>query len=139
VHVFYIQSIRYRLSDLATQTLSTRDGHTVVLGASVGYSINDLQKLYTTLHHAEGTVRQHVMGTLADVVQAWDRVECTPGQLATEAARQLRISLAPYGLGDVQVRITDFAYVQTFRLIQDQRWGSSYDNLDTILQGHRSP
>lgn len=37
-----------------------------------------------------------------------------------------------YGLGEVELRVTDFAAVRTYRLISDQRWGGYADALETI-------
>src|SRR3954469_20788485 len=58
---FYVQSIRLRVIDLTIQTVTTSDLHTVTLSGSIGYQIDDIRKLYTTLYHPELTLSTIVM------------------------------------------------------------------------------
>lgn len=125
----YRQSVRQRTADLRTQTLTTSDGHTVTLAGTIRYAIGDIERLYETLHHAEATIIDLAAGAIAEEVASRTRFGLAPERLA-QAVNE-RLDLERFGLADGRVYITDFAFVRTFRLIQDQRWGGDYDKLNT--------
>lgn len=127
-----VESVRRRTSMVPVQTLSTADGATVTVAAVVGYAIGDLGKLYGGLHHAEDTIVQMTQGAIAAEVFRQQRTEIAPGRLAEILDCHLVEAFAAYGLKDVTVRITDFAFVRAIRLISDQRWfhGSALDTQD---------
>lgn len=120
--VVHVESVRHRTSLVPTQTLSSADGQTVVIAAVVGYAISDVERLYRGLHHAEDTIIQTVQGAIAAEVFGLRRTEIEPGLLGKSVSDQLAAAFDVYGLGDVTVRVTDFAFMRTIRLIQDQRW-----------------
>lgn len=120
--VVLVESVRRRSAMLPTQTLSTAEGVTVTVGAVISYAIGDLQQLYRSLHHAEDTIVQIAQGEIAIEVFSRRRGEADPAQLCEAVSRRLAEAFAPYGLVDVALRITDFAFPRAIRLIQDQRW-----------------
>lgn len=131
----YRQSVRERTADLRTQTLTTQDGATVTLAGNVRYSIGDIRKLYDTLHHAEATILDLAAGEIARFVTGSTRDTCTPDAIAESVNG--RLALERYGLCKTRMYVTDFAFVRTYRLIQDQRWGNDYDRLNT--NRHETP
>jgi regulator of protease activity HflC (stomatin/prohibitin superfamily) len=118
--VVYRQSNRLRLVDISTQTVTTRDGKSLTIGAALAFSVADIQKLYQTLHHAEGTLLNLAAAAIADQVSRRSLVECEPMELAAAVTGLLH--LESYGLQDGAVRITDFAAIRAHRLIVDKRW-----------------
>jgi regulator of protease activity HflC (stomatin/prohibitin superfamily) len=120
--VIQVESVRRRTSMVPTQTLSTADGHTVTVAAVIGYAIGDVERLYRSLHHAEDTIVQTAQGEIASDVAGRARSDVEPEQLGRAISRRMADVFADYGLVDVEVRITDFAYVRAIRLIQDTRW-----------------
>jgi regulator of protease activity HflC (stomatin/prohibitin superfamily) len=119
------QSVRMRIATVPTQTVTTWDNRTLTLGATIGFQIVDVLRLYQTLHHPEGTIVNMVLEAIAGEVARTPASELQPASLAHRAASEL--DLERFGLGAVTVRITDFAFVRTYRLIQDQRWGNYGD------------
>lgn len=124
----FVQSTRRRMLHLATQTVATKDGKTVTLGGAVAYEITDVRKLYETLHDAAGTIENLCLCAIAEIVVKHDAMECRPIYIGEEATKLVNFSA--YGLGSASVCVTDFAFVKTFRLINDQRW-SRGGSLDT--------
>lgn len=120
--VIQVESVRRRSSMVPTQTLSTANGVTVTVSAVVQYSIRDLELLYRGLHHAEDTIAQMAQGVIAEEVFRQQRQDIDPGHLRELLTGKIAEALAPYGLGDVELHITDFAFVRAIRLVQDQRW-----------------
>lgn len=123
----FTQSVRQRMMHLNTQTVATKDGKTVTLGAAVAYSISDVRKLYETLHDAVGTVSNLCQCAIAEVVLAHDAVDCNPGMIGARATE--KVGFAQFGLTGAS-----FAFVRTFRLIQDQRYSYGCGSLDTTGQ-----
>lgn len=125
----FTQSVRTRMLHLPTQTVATKDGKTVTLGAAVAFTITDVHRLYNTLHDAASTIQNLCQCAIADAVLSLNSRECFPktiGALATKA-----VSFHKYGLGEPAIGVTDFAFVKTFRLISDQRWSVGGTPLDT--------
>lgn len=119
------QTVRRRNSLIATQTLTTADGETIVIGASLGFEIADIERLYRTLHDADDTLCQLAAAALADVVLTTPRADLTPGVLGELVTKNLAGGFDGYGIAGVELRVTDFAYIHAIRLVQDQRWGMS--------------
>lgn len=126
----YAQSVRRRVATLQMQTITCADGRTLTVGASLGYSIQDIRLLYDTLHHAQDTVMNIASQAIAKVVT--ETAGIAPDRLGADASKLLHFE--QYGLGDVELRITDFAAVRTYRLISDQRWGNFADALETVMK-----
>lgn len=132
----YLQSVRVRISSLPPQTLTTRDNRALTIAVTMRYSISDLLTLYNTLHHAEGTLANIVLGAVGEFVVNNDLADCRPAALS--AWVEGRIKLERYGLKDVAVTVMTFAAVRTYRLIMGD--GTSWlagDNLDTSRE-HRA-
>lgn len=122
----YLQTTRMRMVDVPMQTMSTKDGSTVTVKSCLGYAIADIEKLYQTLFHPEMTLCSMVQGRVGEYIRENIVADITPGKI--ERAVNDIVKSDDYGLKDVNVRITTFAIVKTFRLMQD---GSNlYDNLN---------
>lgn len=129
IDTVYKQSVRLRTTALPIQTLTTKDGHTLTTSGVLGYSVIDLLKLYETLHHPEDTLQNKATGAIAQYVQEHTRAECTPALVASGATGCL--DLTAYGLRFEELLLADFAYVRTYRLISDHKWGKYGDGLST--------
>ena len=116
------QTARLRNAIIPTQTLSTTCGATLVVGATIGYAIGDVEKLYRSLHHAEDTITQLAASAIAGVVFSMQRSEARPEIVGERVTASLRTAFEPFGLGEVHVRLTDFAFVRAFRLVNDYRF-----------------
>jgi len=117
----YVQETRLRMIALCMQTLTTKDGKTVTINSSLGYSIQDIEQLYQTLYHPEGTISNMAMSESSDFVFVNNLTDITPKQI--EDAVLAKLNAGQYGLQFEYFKITNFAAVRTFRLIQDgQSW-----------------
>jgi hypothetical protein len=117
IDTVYIQTTRMRMIDLSVQTMSTRDGQTITIKSAVGYTIENVETLFNTMSHPEMTLGSMVMSYIAEYVSNNDCSAITPTKLETEVDKKM--FEMKYGLKDINVRITTFAKVRTFRLIQD--------------------
>lgn len=116
----YVQENRLRVAAMPVQTLTSKDMKTVTINGAVGYVITDIQKLYTTLFQPETTIANMTMSEVAEFVFKNNIERITP--VAIENAVISKLNSGDYGLKFEYFRITNFAVVRTFRLIQDQSW-----------------
>ena len=116
----FVQETRLRVVALPIQTLTTKDLKTITLNGAVGYSITNIETLYNKLFHPEITIMNIVMSGIADVIYSKRLEEITPTELQQKVYE--RLESADYGLSFEYFKITNFAVVRTYRLIQDQSW-----------------
>lgn len=121
----YVQECRLRIVNLGMQTLTTKDGKTVTINSVLGYSIEDIEKLYQTLFHPETTVASMAMAEISDYVYANDLSDISSNSI--EKACVAKLSGSEFGLKFEHLKLTNFAAVRTFRLIQDQQSWISND------------
>jgi regulator of protease activity HflC (stomatin/prohibitin superfamily) len=122
--IIYLQSIRLRISPINKQTLSTRSGQIITLAANLGYQIDDIERLYSSIHHAEDTISSLTRSAIAAYVSIHDLTDCHPEKL--QAALNGSLDFSMYGIGGARLYITEFAVVRTYRLIGDYNeyaWG----------------
>lgn len=114
----YKQNVRRRVSGIPLQTLTTSDGIALTIHGSIGYKIADVLKLQMTLHDAEESVRQEVLGRVTTYVVNTPSVDCTPAKIIANVTSKL--DFGKYGLAEVEFFLNGYvSNVPTYRLIQD--------------------
>lgn len=116
----YIQSVQLRVIQLPMQTLTSKDLKTITINGVIGYSICDVEKLYKTLYHPEFTLSNLAMSELAEFIYHNCLADIKPK--AIEMAVSKKLHAGDYGIKIKYFRLTSFAVVRTYRLIQDQSW-----------------
>lgn len=124
----YRQSIRINFVNFATQTLTTSTKETITISAIVGYSIKDIFKVYNSVSKIEGAVTGKVMGAIADFVSRMTLVNCKPSDI--EDSVKSSIGEMDWGINIEELKITSYAVVKTYRLIQEGSWMSKDHKLD---------
>jgi regulator of protease activity HflC (stomatin/prohibitin superfamily) len=126
----FIQTNRLRVAQGPPQTVTTSDGKALTLVACLGYSIVDIRRVYMELFNAETTLCNILQGVIADEVCRRTLAECHPSELEKAINNAMAQTEEKYGLKFAYTKITGFALVKTFRLIQDSsHWVP--DNLNT--------
>lgn len=117
----YVQETRLRMIQLCLQTLTSKDLKTLTINSSLGYSITNIELLYNTLYHPEGTISNMAMSEISDFIFKNNLSDIDPSSI--EQAVLAKLNAENYGLKFEYFRITNFAAVRTYRLIQDsQSW-----------------
>jgi len=117
----YVQEVRLRVVALAIQTLTTKDGQTLTINSAIGFKITDIEKLYQTLYDPSATMSNFCMSNCAEHVFQTDLKNIKPDKI--EKVILEKLNEKDYGLQFEYYKITNFAAVKTFRLIQDgQSW-----------------
>lgn len=117
----YVQECRLRVVSLCIQTLTTKDLKTVTINSSFGYSIEDIEKLYLTLFHPEGTISNIAMSEVANFIFNNNLSDITPENIEKYVLTKLNIN--DYGIKFEYFKTMSFAVIRAYRLIQDgQSW-----------------
>lgn len=124
----YKQENRLRVLEMSIQTLTSKDLKTVSVCSSLGYSITDIELLYNTLYHPEATISNMAMSEVSDFVFNSVLDDVTPRSI--EEAVMSKLNAANYGLKFEYFKLTNFAVVKTYRLIQDQSWTNNGLSMD---------
>lgn len=124
----YIQSSRLRVVSMPIQTLTSKNLSTITLNSALGYSIVNMEVLYKKLYHPEVTLSNMAMSEIADFVYKHNIEDLTPE--AIEKAVIDKLNAVSYGISVEYFRLTNFAVVKTFRLIQDGSWVDQSMTLD---------
>ncbi len=118
IDVVYMQPIRVRAQHIGSQTITTKDKKTVSLASALQYKIDDLLRLYSTLHNAHDTIEQIIHGHIATFVRETELEEINAAALESYIADSL--DLKQYGLELVRFKLTNFAAVRTYRFISGE-------------------
>jgi len=116
----YVQDTRLRVLQLPPQTVSTKDGRCLTIVACIGYAIEDIHKVFETLFQPESTLCNMVQGDIAEYICRHTLAENTPLLIELEIFERLKKH--EYGISFEYMKITGYAEVRTYRLIQDQHW-----------------
>jgi hypothetical protein len=127
--VVYKQSVRLRWTTMTSQTVTTRDSHTLTMSGQLGYEIANIETLYDSLHQAENAIRSLASGAVARYVHSHDLTECKPDIIELGAGALL--DLEKYGLVYRSLQLTTFCRVKTYRLIMDHHENIWDDLLNT--------
>ena len=111
--------------NIPTQTLTTLDGKCLVVGATASFRIGDVEKLYQTICQPENTILEFAQEGIAKAVTSIASSSLNPAIISNTVSNNTDVTR--YGIEDLRVFITDFAYSKSFRLVQDQRYGSYGD------------
>ena len=131
MHQIYKQSTRLLIVDAANQTLTTKDNKVVVIGLVVGFAIENILELYNSIQRPKDTVLGLAMGAIAAYVANVTTAECTPAGL--EKHIEAALADVSWGLRFQYVRVTDFAFVKTYRLIGNEHSGGRFWSGDITI------
>ena len=126
--IVHVQNTRLRFYTVPTQTICTKDRKTVTIGSIVGFSIQDIEILYKNIHSPEEVVCSKTQGIFAELI-GQTTSETFSVIIIEETALDYLQSMT-WGLKIESVKITDVAFVRTYRIINDSRWGS--ERMDMI-------
>lgn len=124
----YVQECRLRVCMMSMQTLTSKDKATITMNGSIGYSIDNIEKLYNTLYHPEITISNMVMSEAAQYIYNHNAAEITPDLISEAVMKQ--IDMLDYGIRFEYYKVTNFAAIRAYRFIQDQSWTDNSLRLD---------
>jgi regulator of protease activity HflC (stomatin/prohibitin superfamily) len=108
--------------NMATQTITTDDGHAIAVGGLFIFQIVDVLQILAYTWHPDDTIRGVASGAVHDVCSSttWRGLQDkkVSGALTRELLAELRARLLPFGVEPIMATLTDFAPTQVFKVIQ---------------------
>ena len=129
IHQVYMQSTRLLIVDTPNQTVTTADGRVVTLSAVVGYRIVDIKQVFNSIQSPKDSVNSLAMGAISTYITSRGSAECSIPEIEANLVTQL--DTKDWGLTFDLIKITDFAFVKTYRFITNEGsnnfWSGSVD------------
>lgn len=116
----FVQETRLRICDMPMFTATTKDDKSITIGLTIGYSLEDISKMYNTLFHPETTIRNIATSEMCSIIYNSNMLDIKPIELESKILEYLKT--LDYGMKFQSVKINNFAIVRTYRLIQDRNW-----------------
>lgn len=118
-----VLNTRLRIACGGTQTLTTKDGHALTVSVTIGFSITDPAKAMLRMHHPEGVSSSLATSVVAELVAGTDRADLRPAHIEVHVLERLR---SEAGYEFEFVRVTDFAYARTYRLLNENSYRTQF-------------
>lgn len=129
VHKVFVQNTRLLIVDTPNQTITTADGRVVTISAVVGYKIVDICKMFSSIQNPREVVNSLALGAIAEYITSRGSAECTIPGIEEDLIKRLHAK--DWGLEFGLVKITDYAFVKTYRFITNESantfWSGSVD------------
>jgi regulator of protease activity HflC (stomatin/prohibitin superfamily) len=113
---------RLRIADTGSQTLTTPDGHTLTVGISVGFRIQDPLAAMLKMQHPENACSAIAASVVAALVSITPRGSLLVGTIEEHVRAEL-VKETTYEFDFIRVR--DFAYARAFRLLNENCYRSA--------------
>lgn len=101
------------------QSLTTKDGVSVVVEAIVKYRIDDTRKLYENVHDSIDALSDTTQGAIFEEIRDRDWAECPTKETQLSVTRYVRKKNLTYGIYVLEVTFSTMDKLRTYRLITD--------------------
>jgi regulator of protease activity HflC (stomatin/prohibitin superfamily) len=106
--------------DLPPQTVTTKDGHCLVVSGTIRYHIVDIEKALFAVQDVDKALSTLALGVILEAVQAKALVDCGDVEaLKRELRKGVAEAASGWGLKIEQVYLTDLGRVRSLRLFGD--------------------
>lgn len=103
--------------NLSEQTITTKDGQSVVIRTVIKYEISDVETLLLEVSNAVDALSDIVQGIIRDKIVERDWKDCNNDELSVAISRQSKIEARKWGITILQITITDLALMRSIRLL----------------------
>lgn len=109
--------VKVTTMDLSEQTLTTKDGHAVVVRGVLKYEVHDVATLLLETDSPAAAVADISMGIIRDAFVEKNWAECNDPKFPKEMAIRIRREAKQWGINVIQLTLTDLAIMKSFRLL----------------------
>lgn len=131
----YVVATRQRMVQGRSQTATTKDGEVVTVCCALQYGIRNAVQLFETVANPEATMLARIRAAVSEKIAEMDRVDLSREQV--QGAAESSFNGEDWGLEGISVRVTDLAFVRTFRLMQAHEH-EEMGSLDRTLRDYDS-
>jgi len=112
-----VDNVVFKTSNLRTQTLTLKDGKSVVISPVISYRIRDIKRFLLEVEGAEDALADSTCGTVGEMVRHCDMRELMQDEWHEKLYQEVRKQGFRFGIEVLAVRLSDFGDMRTFRLI----------------------
>ena len=105
---------------LDPQSLTTKDGLSIVLSGIVTWQIDDIEKVLLQVEDADGVLTDTACGVIARAVAQSTWQQITDPTFPDRLTRRVQTLAAKYGIGVLRVQISDLSRSRSLRLWQSE-------------------
>lgn len=113
----FVKGVRLEYDQIPIMTIATKDNQVITINGALSFQIIDIRELYHSITNPKATLSGIAMSKISEYVTSHDLADCRPPDLE----KNIVFKKGEYGL-EARIKITGFAPVKTFRLIQDHAW-----------------
>jgi membrane protease subunit HflC len=103
--------------NLSEQTITTRDGQSIVIRSVIKYEVSDVETLLLEVSNAVDALSDIVQGIIRDKIIEKDWSELNTSALTGEISRASKAEARKWGITILQITITDLALMRSIRLL----------------------
>jgi regulator of protease activity HflC (stomatin/prohibitin superfamily) len=108
--------------NLKSQTITTLDGKTVIVGGLIVFEIHDIEAILAHTWDPDETIADITLGAIHDVcsARAWSDIQeqQRSGLLDRDLRREARKVLDTYGVRVLRLTLTDLAQARVLKIVQ---------------------
>lgn len=105
--------------NLSLQTLTTKDGATIIIGITVRWKVTDVHKMLLEVEDYESVLLDTCYGYLGTVVAESTWEELNSPDFNERAATAMRYRAGRAGIAVLNVQVTDLAKCRTYRMVTE--------------------
>lgn len=109
--------VKVTTMDLSEQTVTTKDGQSVVARGVLKYEVNDVATLLLEVDSPAAAVKDMSMGILRDTLVEKNWSECNDPELGKQVATKIRREAKKWGIEIQTFTLTDLAIMRSIRLL----------------------
>lgn len=117
IEVIASHMVKPTTMDLSEQTLTTKDGLSIVVRGVLKYEVSDVATLLLEVDSPQAAVADMSMGIIRDAFVERDWKECNDPSLPGQIAIKIRREAKRWGINVLQLTLTDLAIMKSFRLL----------------------
>jgi regulator of protease activity HflC (stomatin/prohibitin superfamily) len=120
------QMIKMKTLSLSEQTITTKDGTSIVVRAVVKYEVNNVITLILEVNDPIDAIADMTKGIIRKtfISKNWD--ECNDPEIEKEIAKKARAEAKQWGIAIIEITLTDLGDVPSFRLFNSTMKDEDY-------------
>lgn len=104
--------------DLRSQSVKTKDGHSIIISGAIQYKIVDVRKTLLNVHDYDKSIQTLALGVIAEYVKNKTLGECQDFEAIREEIRKSIVgTMGNWGLKIQNIFITDLDEAKTIRVL----------------------
>jgi regulator of protease activity HflC (stomatin/prohibitin superfamily) len=120
------QMIKAKTINLSEQTITTKDGTSIVVRAVIKYEVDDVETLLLEVNDAIDALADMTKGIIRKTFIDMNWADCNNPEVENTITKKARVESKKWGVKIIEVTITDLGDVPSFRLFNSSMKDEDY-------------